>query len=46
VIDDPSMLRLIRKAEALARMFPTVDLSIEEKARGGSGKIHDLIVKT
>jgi hypothetical protein len=32
VIDDPSVLRLIRKAEALARIFPTLDLSIEEKA--------------
>jgi hypothetical protein len=32
VIGDPSMLRLIRKAAALARIFPTLDLSIEEKA--------------
>jgi hypothetical protein len=40
------MLRLIRKAEALARIFPTLDLRIEEKAAGGSGKILDLIEKT
>ncbi len=32
MIGDPSMLRLIRKAAALARIFPTLDLSIEEKA--------------
>jgi hypothetical protein len=32
VIGDPSVLRLIRKAEALARIFPTLDLIIEEKA--------------
>ncbi len=32
MIGDPSMLRLIRKAAAFARIFPTLDLSIEEKA--------------
>ncbi len=30
VIGDPSVLRLIRKAETLVRIFPTLDLSIEE----------------
>jgi hypothetical protein len=30
-IGDPSMLRLVRKAAPLARIFPTLDLSIEEK---------------
>ncbi len=30
MIGDPSMLRLIRKVEALGRIFPTLDLSIEE----------------
>ncbi len=32
VIDTPSRLRLIRKAAALVRIFPTLDLNIEEKA--------------
>jgi hypothetical protein len=32
VIGDPSRLRLIRKVSVLARIFPTLDLSIEEKA--------------
>jgi hypothetical protein len=40
------MLRLIRKAAALARIFPTLDLSIEESPRDGSGRIHDLIALT
>ncbi len=31
VIDDPSMLRLIRKTAVLTRIFPTLDLSIAEK---------------
>jgi hypothetical protein len=31
VIDTPSRLRLIRKTVALARIFPTLDLIIEEK---------------
>ena len=31
-IGAPSRFRLIRKAVALARIFPTLDLSIEEKA--------------
>jgi hypothetical protein len=44
VIDDPSMLRLIRKVETLGRIFPTLDL--KKKPHGGSGKIHDLIPKT
>ncbi len=32
MIDAPSRFRLIRKAAALARIFPTLDLSKEEKA--------------
>jgi hypothetical protein len=36
-IGAPSRLRLIRKAAALARIFPTLDLRIEEK---GSGRVH------
>jgi hypothetical protein len=32
VIDTPSRLRLIRKTTTLARIFPTLDLSIEAKA--------------
>jgi hypothetical protein len=31
VIDDPSRLRLIRKDTDLVRIFPTLDLRIEEK---------------
>jgi hypothetical protein len=31
-IGDPSRLRLIRKTTALSRIFPTLDLNIEEKA--------------
>ncbi len=31
----PSRLRLIRKAAALARILPTLDLSIEAKAAKG-----------
>jgi hypothetical protein len=31
-VDDPSRLRLIRKSAVLVRIFPTLDLSIEEKA--------------
>jgi hypothetical protein len=34
VIDDPSRLRLTRKTETLTRIFPTLDLSIEEKSSG------------
>jgi hypothetical protein len=37
-IGDPSRLRLIRKAAALARIFPTLDLSTEEKAARRSWK--------
>ncbi len=32
MIGAPSKLRFTRKAEALAMIFPTLDLSIEEKA--------------
>jgi hypothetical protein len=32
MMGDPSNLSVIRKAAALARIFPTLDLSIEEKA--------------
>ncbi len=28
------------------RIFPTLDLIIEEKPHGGSGRIHDLVVMT
>jgi len=38
-IGAPSMLRLIRRAVALARMLPTLDLSWEQNSeqRGGNG---------
>ena len=45
-IGAPSRLRLIRKTAALERIFSTLDLSIEEKESGGSGRIHDLIALT
>ena len=38
----PSKLSVTRKTAALVRIFPTLDLIIEE-SRGGSGRIHDLI---
>jgi hypothetical protein len=40
VIGDPSRLRLISKTEGLSRIFPTLDLNIEEKPCGGSGTGH------
>jgi hypothetical protein len=36
----PSRLRLIRKSAALARIFPTLDLSIESKAARRKGTDH------
>ncbi len=32
MIGDPSIWRLMGKAEVLGRIFPTLDLNIEEKA--------------
>ena len=48
MIGAPSRFRLIRKAAALARIFPTLDLSIEDslnKPRCGSGRVHGSIAQ-
>jgi hypothetical protein len=42
VIGAPSRLRLIRKAAALARIFPHFDFSIEENAAPSTIGVSDL----
>ncbi len=44
MMDVPSKLSVIRKTVALARIFPTLDLIIEENlmSHGGSGRVHDM----
>ena len=45
VIGAPSMLRLTRKAAALARVFPTLAFAAQRTPRGGSARVHCLIAQ-
>jgi hypothetical protein len=40
VIGAPSILSVIRKAAALARVLPTFALRVDKKVHGGSGIVH------
>jgi hypothetical protein len=45
VIGAPSMLRLTRKAAALARVLPTFAFAAQRTPRGGIGRVHCLIAQ-